>query len=87
MCLLNRLALASRAEDNGCVSSLVTKFFVRKIIRKYVYWAKPGLGEYIGSSLLHQVYNRMPMQTWDPCKVIYTTSQLHVLTQGVAQHH
>jgi len=52
MCLLNRLALASRAEDNGCVSSLVTKNFIREIIRKYVYWAKPGLGEYEGGSLL-----------------------------------
>jgi len=55
MCLLNRLALASRAEDNGCVSSLVTKIFIRKIIQKYVYWAKPGLGEYEGSSLLYRI--------------------------------
>ena len=59
MCLLNRLALASRAEDNGCMSSLVTKIFIWKIIRKYMYWAKPGLGEYEGGSLLGTRYCRV----------------------------
>jgi len=64
MCLLNRLALASRAEDNGCVSSLVTKNFVWKIIRKYMYWVKPGLGKYEGGSLL--ALNKRPTVFWLP---------------------
>jgi len=50
-------ALAGGAKDNGHVSSLVTKIFIWKIIHKYVYWAKPGLGEYEGGSLLgHRAY-------------------------------
>ncbi len=46
-------ALASRVEDNSCMCSLVTKKIVWKIIWKYMYWAKPGLGEYKGGSLLN----------------------------------
>jgi len=55
MIFLNCSVFASRAEDNGCVSFLVSKFFIRKTLQKDMYWAKSWLGEYDGGSLLRPV--------------------------------
>jgi len=46
------LRFASKADYNGSVSSILSIFFVRKILQNAMYWAKSWMGEYGSGSLL-----------------------------------